>query len=67
MNKLCLCHNRFLQENRIACEIGLYYILHITKQRNKNAFLRLLPALGKFLSHLLFYGCLPCTGHPGGH
>ncbi|NXE40441.1 NELFB factor, partial [Ptilorrhoa leucosticta] len=45
---------KFLQENRIACEIGLYYILHITKQRNKNAFLRLLPALGKFLSHLLF-------------
>ncbi|NWH37724.1 NELFB factor, partial [Chloropsis hardwickii] len=38
----------FLQENKIACEIGLYYILHITKQRNKNAFLRLLPALGKF-------------------
>ncbi|XP_072285861.1 negative elongation factor B [Pyxicephalus adspersus] len=36
---------RFLHENRIACEVGLYYILHITKQRNKNSLLRLLPAL----------------------
>ncbi|KAG9468545.1 hypothetical protein GDO78_022521 [Eleutherodactylus coqui] len=36
---------KFLQENRIACEIGLYYLLHITKQRNKNSLLRLLPAI----------------------
>ncbi|XP_029468517.1 negative elongation factor B [Rhinatrema bivittatum] len=36
---------KFLQENRVACEVGLYYVLHITKQRNKNALLRLLPAL----------------------
>ncbi|XP_072739216.1 negative elongation factor B isoform X2 [Ciconia boyciana] len=43
---------KFLQENRIACEIGLYYILHITKQRNKNAFLRLLPALVETFSDL---------------
>ncbi|KFQ22431.1 PREDICTED: negative elongation factor B, partial [Merops nubicus] len=45
---------KFLQENRIACEIGLYYILHITKQRNKNAFLRLLPALVETFSDLSF-------------
>ncbi|KAG8541837.1 hypothetical protein GDO81_028155 [Engystomops pustulosus] len=36
---------KFLLENRIACEIGLYYLLHITKQRNKNSLLRLLPAI----------------------
>ncbi|XP_064420477.1 negative elongation factor B isoform X2 [Latimeria chalumnae] len=36
---------KLLQENRVACEVGLYYVLHITKQRNKNALLRLLPAL----------------------
>ncbi|EPQ17428.1 Negative elongation factor B [Myotis brandtii] len=36
---------RFLQEQRMACEVGLYYVLHITKQRNKNALLRLLPGL----------------------
>ncbi|NXL65561.1 NELFB factor, partial [Chordeiles acutipennis] len=45
---------KFLQENRIACEIGLYYILHISKQRNKNAFLRLLPALVETFSDLAF-------------
>uniref|UniRef100_A0A8D0HGZ8 Negative elongation factor complex member B n=1 Tax=Sphenodon punctatus TaxID=8508 RepID=A0A8D0HGZ8_SPHPU len=45
---------KFLQENRIACEIGLYYILHITKQRNKNAFLRLLPGLVETFSDLAF-------------
>ncbi|KAF1505574.1 Negative elongation factor B, partial [Megadyptes antipodes antipodes] len=45
---------KFLQENRIACEIGLYYVLHITKQRNKNAFLRLLPALVETFSDLAF-------------
>ncbi|OXB80673.1 UNVERIFIED_CONTAM: hypothetical protein H355_005602 [Colinus virginianus] len=45
---------KFLQDNRIACEIGLYYILHITKQRNKNAFLRLLPALVETFSDLAF-------------
>nr|XP_058927779.1 negative elongation factor B isoform X4 [Kogia breviceps] len=36
---------KFLQEQRMACEVGLYYVLHITKQRNKNALLRLLPGL----------------------
>ncbi|NWZ20082.1 NELFB factor, partial [Asarcornis scutulata] len=45
---------KFLQDNRIACEIGLYYILHITKQRNKNAFLRLLPGLVETFSDLAF-------------
>lgn len=49
---LALPSPRFLQEHRIACEIGLYYILHITKQRNKNAFLRLLPALGELVGVL---------------
>ncbi|XP_042193716.1 negative elongation factor B isoform X2 [Callorhinchus milii] len=38
---------KFVQENRVACEIVLYYVLHITKQRNKNAILRLLPALAE--------------------
>lgn len=38
---------KFLQEQRMACEVGLYYVLHITKQRNKNALLRLLPGLGE--------------------
>uniref|UniRef100_A0A8C5Q3H3 Negative elongation factor complex member B n=1 Tax=Leptobrachium leishanense TaxID=445787 RepID=A0A8C5Q3H3_9ANUR len=36
---------KFLQDNRVACEVGLYYMLHITKQRNKNSVLRVLPAL----------------------
>lgn len=31
----------------MACEVGLYYVLHVAKQRNKNALLRLLPGLGK--------------------
>lgn len=31
----------------MACEVGLYYVLHVTKQRNKNALLRLLPGLGE--------------------
>lgn len=39
--------SRYIQENRVACEIGLYYVLHIAKQRNKNALQRLLPALGE--------------------
>nr|XP_028571733.1 negative elongation factor B [Podarcis muralis] len=45
---------KFLQEHRIACEIGLYYVLHITKQRNKNALLRMLPALGETFNDLAF-------------
>nr|XP_015222018.1 PREDICTED: negative elongation factor B [Lepisosteus oculatus] len=40
-------YTKFLQENRVACEMGLYYVLHITKQRNKNALQRLLPALAE--------------------
>ncbi|XP_076126586.1 negative elongation factor B [Alosa pseudoharengus] len=56
---------KYLQENRVACEMGLYYVLHIAKQRNKNALQRLLPALvethndtafGDIFLHLL-------TGH----
>lgn len=43
----CLRRRRFLQEQRMACEVGLYYVLHVTKQRNKNALLRLLPGLGE--------------------
>lgn len=31
----------------MACEIGLYYALHIAKLRNKNALQRLLPGLGE--------------------
>uniref|UniRef100_A0A8C6P3B7 Negative elongation factor complex member B n=1 Tax=Nothobranchius furzeri TaxID=105023 RepID=A0A8C6P3B7_NOTFU len=37
----------YLQDNRVACEMGLYYVLHIAKLRNKNALQRLLPALGE--------------------
>ncbi|TWW61105.1 Negative elongation factor B [Takifugu flavidus] len=56
---------RYLQENRVACEMGLYYIFHIAKLRNKNALQRLLPSLvdtyndmafGDIFLHLL-------TGH----
>ncbi|XP_031807785.1 negative elongation factor B isoform X2 [Sarcophilus harrisii] len=45
---------KFLQEHRMACEMGLYYVLHITKQRNKNAFLRLLPGLVETFGDLAF-------------
>ncbi|KAE8582259.1 hypothetical protein XENTR_v10020042 [Xenopus tropicalis] len=45
---------KFLQENRIACEVGLYYTLHITKQRNKNFLLRLLPALKEMTGDTAF-------------
>lgn len=37
--------SKLMQDSRVACELGLYYVLHISKQRNKNALLRLLPAL----------------------
>lgn len=33
----------------MACEVGLYYVLHVAKQRNRNALLRLLPGLGESL------------------
>lgn len=36
-NTLPESFTKFLQEQRMACEVGLYYVLHITKQRNKNA------------------------------
>lgn len=45
---------RFLQENRVACEVCLYYVLHITKQRNRNALLRLLPPLVETLNDSAF-------------
>lgn len=35
----------------MACEMGLYYVLHIAKLRNKNALQRLLPALGECFVH----------------
>uniref|UniRef100_A0A8C5FZC3 Negative elongation factor complex member B n=1 Tax=Gouania willdenowi TaxID=441366 RepID=A0A8C5FZC3_GOUWI len=46
--------NRFLQENRVACEMGLYYVLHIAKLRNKNALQRLLPALVETYNDMAF-------------
>ncbi|XP_069465822.1 negative elongation factor B [Ambystoma mexicanum] len=46
--------SRFLQGNRVACEVCLYYVLHITKQRNRNALLRLLPALVETLNDAAF-------------
>ncbi|XP_012576605.1 PREDICTED: negative elongation factor B [Condylura cristata] len=45
---------KFLQGQRLACEVGLYYVLHITKQRNKNALLRLLPGLVETFGDLAF-------------
>lgn len=45
---------KFLQEQRMACEVGLYYVLHFTKQRNKNALLRLLPGLAETFGDLAF-------------
>ncbi|KAM8934687.1 negative elongation factor B [Pelodytes ibericus] len=45
---------KFLQENRIACEVGLYYTLHFTKQRNKNSLQRLLPALKETFNDTAF-------------
>ncbi|XP_040899046.1 negative elongation factor B [Toxotes jaculatrix] len=46
--------NRYLQENRVACEMGLYYVLHIAKLRNKNALQRLLPALVETYNDMAF-------------
>ncbi|XP_072095988.1 negative elongation factor B isoform X1 [Mobula birostris] len=45
---------KFILENRVACEIALYYVLHITKQRNKNAILRLLPSLVETYNGMAF-------------
>ncbi|XP_061674493.1 negative elongation factor B isoform X3 [Syngnathoides biaculeatus] len=45
---------RYMQENRVACEMGLYYILHIAKLRNKNALQRLLPALVETYNDMAF-------------
>uniref|UniRef100_A0A672ZVF4 Negative elongation factor complex member B n=1 Tax=Sphaeramia orbicularis TaxID=375764 RepID=A0A672ZVF4_9TELE len=45
---------RYLQENRVACEMGLYYVLHIAKLRNKNALQRLLPSLVETYNDMAF-------------
>uniref|UniRef100_A0A4W4H210 Negative elongation factor complex member B n=1 Tax=Electrophorus electricus TaxID=8005 RepID=A0A4W4H210_ELEEL len=45
---------RYLQDNRVACEMGLYYVLHIAKQRNNNALQRLLPALVETYNDVAF-------------
>ncbi|XP_059850044.1 negative elongation factor B isoform X2 [Hypanus sabinus] len=45
---------KFILEHRVACEIALYYVLHITKQRNKNAILRLLPSLVETYNGMAF-------------
>ncbi|XP_075418576.1 negative elongation factor B [Tenrec ecaudatus] len=45
---------KFLQEQRMACEVGLYYVLHTAKQRNKSALLRLLPGLVETFGDLAF-------------
>uniref|UniRef100_S4RJZ0 Negative elongation factor complex member B n=1 Tax=Petromyzon marinus TaxID=7757 RepID=S4RJZ0_PETMA len=39
---------KWVQEHPVACEMGLYYVLHVTRQRNKNAIARVLPALAEF-------------------
>ncbi|XP_037706806.1 negative elongation factor B [Choloepus didactylus] len=53
-NTLPESFTKFLQEQRMACEVGLYYVLHITKQRNRNALLRLLPGLVETCGDLAF-------------
>lgn len=53
-NTLPETFTKFLQEQRMACEVGLYYVLHVAKQRNKNALLRLLPGLVETFSDLAF-------------
>lgn len=53
-NTLPESFTKFLQEQRMACEVGLYYVLHVTKQRNKNALLRLLPGLVETFGDLAF-------------
>lgn len=53
-NMLPETFTKFLQEQRMACEVGLYYVLHVAKQRNKNALLRLLPGLVETFSDLAF-------------
>ncbi|CAH2316823.1 negative elongation factor B [Pelobates cultripes] len=53
-NTISEIFTKFLQENRVACEVGLYYMLHITKQRNKNSVLRVLPALKETFSDTSF-------------
>ncbi|KAK7933269.1 hypothetical protein WMY93_004165 [Mugilogobius chulae] len=45
---------RFLLDNRVACEMGLYYVLHIAKLRNKNALQRLLPSLVETYNDMAF-------------
>lgn len=45
----------------MACEVGLYYVLHVAKQRNKNALLRLLPGLGECASPTLLPPRLPAS------
>lgn len=47
----------------MACEVGLYYVLHVAKQRNKNALLRLLPGLGE---SAVPPPCLPCAARVPG-
>jgi negative elongation factor B len=53
-NTLPESFTKFLQEQCMACEVGLYYVPHITKQRNKNAFLHLLPGLMETFGDLAF-------------
>lgn len=50
-----LLFNRFLKENKVACEMGLYYVLHIGKLRNKNALQRLLHSLGESIHYVQLY------------
>lgn len=45
---------RYLQENKVACDMGLYYVLHIAKLRNRNALQRLLPSLVETYNDMAF-------------
>lgn len=45
---------KFLQEQCMVCEVGLYYVLYIIKQRNKNVFFCLLLGLVEIFGDLVF-------------
>ncbi|CAB1319577.1 unnamed protein product [Coregonus sp. 'balchen'] len=55
-DKTSLSYPTALPDNfsKVACEMGLYYALHIAKQRNKNALQRLLPALVETYNDMAF-------------
>uniref|UniRef100_A0A8C4QQZ5 Negative elongation factor complex member B n=1 Tax=Eptatretus burgeri TaxID=7764 RepID=A0A8C4QQZ5_EPTBU len=45
---------RMMQKQRVACQLGLFYVLHLARQRNKNAIIRVLPVLGESYNDLAY-------------